>query len=103
MSGAGARRSSPSTASGDRARATTSRAAARRGAAPHVAWPDGSTGLRDGDVVVVTSKVVSKAEGRVVAADGREDAIDGRDRARRRDRQTPRGDTRIVADARTAS
>jgi coenzyme F420-0:L-glutamate ligase/coenzyme F420-1:gamma-L-glutamate ligase len=38
-------------------------------------WPDGTSGLRDGDVVVVTSKVVSKAEGRVVAADDREDAI----------------------------
>jgi coenzyme F420-0:L-glutamate ligase/coenzyme F420-1:gamma-L-glutamate ligase len=32
-------------------------------------------GLRDGDVVVVTSKIVSKAEGRVVHADSREDAI----------------------------
>ncbi|MBC7290741.1 MAG: coenzyme F420-0:L-glutamate ligase, partial [Actinotalea sp.] len=32
-------------------------------------------GLRDGDVVVVTSKVVSKAEGRVVRAADREDAI----------------------------
>lgn len=32
-------------------------------------------GLEDGDVVVVTSKVVSKAEGRVVAADDREAAI----------------------------
>ena len=31
--------------------------------------------LRDGDIVVVTSKIVSKAEGRVVAADDREDAI----------------------------
>lgn len=31
--------------------------------------------LADGDVVVVTSKVVSKAEGRVVAADDREQAI----------------------------
>jgi coenzyme F420-0:L-glutamate ligase/coenzyme F420-1:gamma-L-glutamate ligase len=38
-------------------------------------WPDGSTGVRDGDVVVVTSKVVSKAEGRLVQADDREDAI----------------------------
>ena len=33
------------------------------------------TQLRDGDVVVVTSKVVSKAEGRVVAAEDREEAI----------------------------
>jgi coenzyme F420-0:L-glutamate ligase / coenzyme F420-1:gamma-L-glutamate ligase len=32
-------------------------------------------GLADGDIVVVTSKIVSKAEGRVVRAD-REDAID---------------------------
>ena len=31
--------------------------------------------LRDGDVVVVTSKIVSKAEGRLVQADSREDAI----------------------------
>ena len=31
--------------------------------------------LADGDVVVVASKIVSKAEGRVVAADDREDAI----------------------------
>ena len=33
-------------------------------------------GLRDGDVVVVTSKVVSKAEGRVLQAADREAAID---------------------------
>jgi coenzyme F420-0:L-glutamate ligase / coenzyme F420-1:gamma-L-glutamate ligase len=48
-------------------------------------------GLVDGDIVVVTSKIVSKAEGRVVRAD-REDAIDSetvRVVARR-------GDTRIV-------
>jgi coenzyme F420-0:L-glutamate ligase/coenzyme F420-1:gamma-L-glutamate ligase len=31
--------------------------------------------LKDGDILVVTSKIVSKAEGRVVAADDREDAI----------------------------
>ncbi|MBO3087620.1 coenzyme F420-0:L-glutamate ligase [Cellulomonas dongxiuzhuiae] len=31
--------------------------------------------LRDGDVIVVTSKVVSKAEGRVISADDRERAI----------------------------
>jgi len=30
----------------------------------------GAPGLHDGDVVVVTSKVVAKAEGRVVALDG---------------------------------
>ncbi|WP_344819886.1 coenzyme F420-0:L-glutamate ligase [Microbacterium soli] len=31
--------------------------------------------LRDGDILVVTSKIVSKAEGRVIAAADREDAI----------------------------
>ena len=31
--------------------------------------------LEDGDILVVTSKIVSKAEGRLVAADDREDAI----------------------------
>lgn len=52
----------------------------------------GPGGLRDGDVLVVTSKVVSKAEGRVVAAPDREAAIDAetvREVARR-------GSTRIV-------
>ncbi|WP_329195726.1 MULTISPECIES: coenzyme F420-0:L-glutamate ligase [unclassified Streptomyces] len=33
-------------------------------------------GLRDGDVLLVTSKIVSKAEGRIVRADSREEAID---------------------------
>jgi coenzyme F420-0:L-glutamate ligase/coenzyme F420-1:gamma-L-glutamate ligase len=33
-------------------------------------------GLADGDVVLVTSKIVSKTEGRIVAADSRESAID---------------------------
>ena len=45
------------------------------GALPGVRWADGARGPRDGDVVVVTSKVVSKAEGRVVAAADREAAI----------------------------
>lgn len=35
-----------------------------------------SPGLVDGDVLLVTSKIVSKAEGRIVAADSRESAID---------------------------
>ncbi|MFE5485717.1 coenzyme F420-0:L-glutamate ligase [Streptomyces sp. NPDC056527] len=35
-----------------------------------------SPGLEDGDVLIVTSKIVSKAEGRVIAADDREEAID---------------------------
>jgi coenzyme F420-0:L-glutamate ligase/coenzyme F420-1:gamma-L-glutamate ligase len=59
-------------------------------------WPDGSVGLRDGDVVVVTSKVVAKAEGRVVAADDRDDVI-GLDTVRVvATKVTPRGTTRIV-------
>ncbi|GGS66804.1 coenzyme F420-0:L-glutamate ligase [Streptomyces violaceus] len=33
-------------------------------------------GLADGDVLLVTSKIVSKAEGRIVQADDREEAID---------------------------
>jgi len=37
---------------------------------------DAAPGLRDGDILVVTSKIISKAEGRVVRAD-RERAIDG--------------------------
>jgi coenzyme F420-0:L-glutamate ligase/coenzyme F420-1:gamma-L-glutamate ligase len=37
---------------------------------------DGAPDLRDGDIVVVTSKIVSKAEGRVIRGD-RERAIDG--------------------------
>ncbi|MFE6691583.1 coenzyme F420-0:L-glutamate ligase [Streptomyces sp. NPDC057743] len=37
---------------------------------------EGATQLADGDVVVVTSKIVSKAEGRIVEATDREAAID---------------------------
>lgn len=36
----------------------------------------GTTPVQEGDVVVVTSKIVSKSEGRIVAADSREAAID---------------------------
>ena len=35
-----------------------------------------SPDLVDGDVLIITSKIVSKAEGRIVAADDREEAID---------------------------
>ncbi len=61
-----------------------------------VTWPDGSAGLSDGDVVVVTSKVVSKSEGRVIAADDREDAITAEAVRVVATRRTPRGLTRIV-------
>jgi coenzyme F420-0:L-glutamate ligase/coenzyme F420-1:gamma-L-glutamate ligase len=40
-----------------------------------ICWPDGTMGVDDGDIVVVTSKIVSKAEGRIVRADDREDTI----------------------------
>jgi len=52
---------------------------------------DGAADLRDGDILVVTSKIVSKAEGRVIRAD-RERAID--DEAVRV--VARRGPTRIV-------
>jgi coenzyme F420-0:L-glutamate ligase / coenzyme F420-1:gamma-L-glutamate ligase len=42
----------------------------------NLVWPDGSVGIDAGDVVVLSSKVVSKAEGRLVRADDREAAID---------------------------
>ncbi|WP_022916786.1 coenzyme F420-0:L-glutamate ligase [Ruania albidiflava] len=39
-------------------------------------WPEGPDGVTDGDVVVLASKVVAKAEGRLRAATSREEAID---------------------------
>ncbi|MFJ6214599.1 coenzyme F420-0:L-glutamate ligase [Streptomyces sp. NPDC092296] len=45
-------------------------------AVAEAATADGLPGLRDGDVLLVTSKIVSKAEGRLVAAADREAAID---------------------------
>jgi coenzyme F420-0:L-glutamate ligase / coenzyme F420-1:gamma-L-glutamate ligase len=65
-------------------------------AAQRVTWPDGGTGLADGDIVVITSKVVSKAEGRILAADDREDVIDLDTVRIVATRETPRGTTRIV-------
>lgn len=38
-------------------------------------WVDGSVGLADGDILVISSKVVAKAEGRIRSADNREAAI----------------------------
>lgn len=59
-------------------------------------WPDGTVGLSDGDVVVVTSKVVAKAEGRVMAAVDRDDVIDLDTVRVVATKVTPRGTTRIV-------
>jgi coenzyme F420-0:L-glutamate ligase / coenzyme F420-1:gamma-L-glutamate ligase len=63
---------------------------------PEVSWPDGSHGVVDGDIVVVTSKVVAKAEGRVQAADSREAAIEAETARVVATKATPRGVTRIV-------
>lgn len=61
-----------------------------------VAWPDGSRGLQDGDIVVITSKVVAKAEGRVVAAETRDEVIDLDTVRVVATKQTPRGTVRVV-------
>jgi coenzyme F420-0:L-glutamate ligase/coenzyme F420-1:gamma-L-glutamate ligase len=66
------------------------------GACAPLTWPDGSTGLVDGDIVVITSKVVAKAEGRIMAALSRDEAIDAETVRVVATKQTPRGDTRIV-------
>ncbi|TDD33464.1 coenzyme F420-0:L-glutamate ligase [Actinomadura sp. KC06] len=52
--------------------------------------------VADGDVLVVTSKIVSKAEGRVLVADDREKAIDAETVRVVARRAHARGETRIV-------
>ena len=52
--------------------------------------------LRDGDIVVVTSKIVSKAEGRVLDGVDREEAIDSETVRVVSEWTTPRGRTRIA-------
>jgi coenzyme F420-0:L-glutamate ligase/coenzyme F420-1:gamma-L-glutamate ligase len=52
--------------------------------------------VADGDVLVVTSKIVSKAEGRVLVADDREKAIDAETVRVVARRTHARGETRIV-------
>lgn len=54
------------------------------------------TGLQPGDLLVVSSKVVSKAEGRTVAAGSRDDAVQAETVRVVAERRTPRGLTRIV-------
>lgn len=68
-------------------------------AASAIRWPDGSTGLADGDVVVITSKVVAKAEGRIEIAASRDDLIERESVRLVATKQTPRGTTRIVQTA----
>lgn len=65
-------------------------------ALPATAWPDGTTGLREGDIVVVTSKIVSKSEGRVVPEADRDAALDAETVMVVATKETPRGTTRIV-------
>ncbi len=55
-----------------------------------------SPGLADGDIVVVTSKVVSKAEGRVLVAADRDKAIEAETVRVVARRAHARGETRIV-------
>jgi len=55
--------------------------------------------LRDGDLVVVSSKVVSKAEGRAVPSDTREQAVEAQSVRVVAQRLTPRGLTQIVVSA----
>lgn len=59
-------------------------------------WPDGTTGLREGDIVVVTSKIVSKSEGRVVPEADRDAALEAETVTVVATKETPRGITRIV-------
>jgi len=59
-------------------------------------WPDGAAGPADGDVLVIASKVVSKAEGRVVRAADREQAITQQTVRVVATRAHARGVTRIV-------
>ncbi len=56
----------------------------------------GGHDLRDDDVLVISSKVISKAEGRVVAADTRDAAIAAETVRLVAARRTPRGRARIV-------
>lgn len=65
-------------------------------AAEQSAWPDGGTGLRDHDIVVVTSKAVSKVEGRVVAAEDRAALVAAESTDVVATKVTARGETAIV-------
>ena len=66
------------------------------GAMATATWPDGTVGLRAGDIVVVTSKIVSKSEGCVVPESEREDALKAETVTVVATKETPRGTTRIV-------
>lgn len=61
-----------------------------------IEWPDGSMGLAEGDILVVTSKIVSKAEGRIILAESRDSAIDSEAVRVVATKRTARGVTKIV-------
>ena len=64
--------------------------------ATEITWPDGTAGFTDGDVVVVTSKIISKAEGRIIAAHSRDAAIDAETVRIVATKSTPQAITKIV-------
>lgn len=59
-------------------------------------WPNGDTGLVSGDIVVITSKIVAKAEGRLVPALSRDQAIADETVRVVATKEHPGGVTRIV-------
>lgn len=59
-------------------------------------WPDGARGLRDGDIIVVTSKIVSKADGRIIPVAERDAAMSAETTEVIATKSSPRGVTRIV-------
>jgi len=61
-----------------------------------IIWPDGSRSLTNGDVIVVTSKIVSKSEGRIIQASSRDEAIDREAVRVVATKTTPKGVTKIV-------
>ncbi|CAB4931859.1 MAG: coenzyme F420-0:L-glutamate ligase [Actinobacteria bacterium] len=61
-----------------------------------ITWPDGSIGVAEGDIFVVTSKIVSKAEGRVVPAASRDDLIESESVRTLATKITEKNTTRIV-------
>ena len=61
-----------------------------------IVWPDGSRSLTDGDVIVVTSKIVSKSEDRIIQASSRDEAIDREAVRVVATKTTPKGVTKIV-------
>jgi len=61
-----------------------------------LAWPDGSIGVADGDIVSITSKIIAKAEGQTRRASDREQAITEQTARVVATRESDRGTTRIV-------